>query len=127
MADREAEQACAGAPRWTPGPWLAAAKPSSIVGWPVVAPPNGRGICTITWQPKPGHVDVEAYNTFYQECEANARLIAAAPELAEALQRLTVQMNNLLLVCDVPERFGADFNDGQRQAEAALAKAGAPQ
>lgn len=52
-----------------------------------------------------------------------ARLIAAAPDLLEALQRLTVQMNNLLLVADVPDRFGPLFNEGQQQAQAAIAKA----
>lgn len=52
-----------------------------------------------------------------------ARLIAAAPELLEALERLCIQMNNLIMVCDVPERFSEAFNDGQRQAEAAISKA----
>jgi hypothetical protein len=59
---------------------------------------------------------------------ADGRLIAAAPEMYEALKRLTVQMNNLLMVADVPDRFAASFNDGQRQADAAIARAeGRPQ
>lgn len=53
----------------------------------------------------------------------DARLIAAAPELLEALKRLSVQMNNLIMVCDVPDRFAEAFNEGQRQADAAVAKA----
>jgi hypothetical protein len=56
----------------TQGPWLAAAKPTSIVGWPVVSPAAmGRSICSVT---------------VHDEAEANARLIAAAPELLEALK-----------------------------------------
>lgn len=54
---------------------------------------------------------------------ADARLIAAAPDLLATLKRLTVQMTNLLLVCDVPDRIGPSFNDGQREAEAVIAKA----
>lgn len=45
-------------------------------------------------------------------------------ELAEALKRLMTQMNNIILICDVPQRFAESFNAGQKQAEAALAKAG---
>lgn len=57
----------------TPGPWMAAARPSSIVGWPVVAPNAiGRSICNIT--------------TGHDEAAGNARLIAAAPDLFEALK-----------------------------------------
>lgn len=44
-------------------------------------------------------------------------------DLLSASKRLTIQMNNLLMVAEVPARFAADFNDGQRQAEAAIAKA----
>lgn len=57
----------------TKGPWMAAARPSSVVGWPVVAPADmGRSVCNVTV----GH----------DQSEANARLIAAAPELLEALK-----------------------------------------
>lgn len=57
----------------TKGPWMAAARPSSVVGWPVVSPAAmGRSICNVTV----GHED----------SEDNARLIAAAPDLLEALK-----------------------------------------
>ena len=59
----------------TKGPWMAASNPSSVVGWPVVAPhATGRSVCNVT--------------TGHEDAAANARLIAAAPELLEALERL---------------------------------------
>ena len=58
---------------YTRGPWMAAARPSSVVGWPVVAPADmGRSVCNVTV----GH----------DQSEANARLIAAAPDMLEALK-----------------------------------------
>jgi len=57
----------------TKGPWLAAARPSSFVGWPVVSPSDmGRSVCNVT--------------TGHDQSEANARLIAAAPDLLAACQ-----------------------------------------
>jgi len=57
------------------------------------------------------------------ERDANARLIAAAPELLAALKRLKDQMTNLLLICEPPARFAESFNSGQKQARTAIAKA----
>lgn len=70
----------------TPGPWLMAAKPSSVVGWPIVAPQaGGRVVCSLNYAdrkafggPQPGD------RTFNAESEANGRLIAAAPDLLSA-------------------------------------------
>lgn len=72
----------------TQGPWLAAAKPSSIVGWPIVAPKaGGRLICNVNYVQKsdidPGVPGDRAFN---DESRANARLIAAAWEMLEALK-----------------------------------------
>ena len=66
----------------TAGPWMAADGPSSVVGWPVVGP-MGRSICNVSWMPKKAYPDVSDtdYAAFNAECEANARLIAAAPDL----------------------------------------------
>lgn len=69
----------------TPGPWIAASSPSSVVGWPIVGQ-EGRAICAITW---PRYMQRSAVSEeFYQECAANARLIAAAPALYEALKAM---------------------------------------
>lgn len=63
----------------TPGNWMAASRPSSVVGWPIVASPSGRVIANLAWMPGLSP-ELEA------EIGANARLIAAAPELLEALK-----------------------------------------
>jgi hypothetical protein len=63
---------------FTPGPWKAAPF-SSIVGWPISAQPD----------PKRNTVIIAGVHGFFgedyrAEVEANARLIAAAPELLAA-------------------------------------------
>ena len=59
----------------TKGPWMAGV-PSSIVGWPVVsAPADGRIICNMLYT-----------SPTDEEVGANAALIAAAPEMLEALR-----------------------------------------
>ena len=68
----------------TKGPWMAASAPSGVVGWPIVGP-MGKSIASVSWMPKPPDVPDEAYKVFRRGCEANARLIAAAPDLLEAL------------------------------------------
>ena len=70
----------------TRGPWLMASKPSSIVGWPIVAPQAlGRVICSLNYAdkkafggPQPGD------RSFNDESMANGKLIAMAPELRGA-------------------------------------------
>lgn len=69
----------------TPGPWMAAANPSSIVGWPVVAQPMGRMICDVAIAPKPSDLSDGEWSRHFVEVAANARLIAAAPDLLEVL------------------------------------------
>lgn len=65
----------------TPGPWTAHAEPCRGLrtdGNGVVTAPCGDGVFVIA---------VPTLNEYRrEECEANARLIAAAPELREALQ-----------------------------------------
>ena len=67
----------------TSGQWLAAAKPSSFVGWPVVSSPSGRLVCDVSHVSFPS--SHPASGPMYAEAEANARLIASAPDLLEAL------------------------------------------
>ena len=58
----------------TGGTWRAAAKPSSIVGWPIISAPQGKSVANV--------------HGTDEESAANARLIAAAPRILEELQRL---------------------------------------
>ena len=71
------------AERATPGPWLAAAKPSSVVGWPVVATGNGRSICSVTYSQPLGLGEVAPGEHWFDrkfntESAANAAYIALA-------------------------------------------------
>lgn len=99
----------------TPGPWMAAAGPSSVVGWPVVARPQGRSICNVSWQPKPATVSDEDYHAFYVEVQANGHLIAAAPDLLAALREM-LEMGELF----IPAKLESP---GFKRARAALARA----
>ena len=73
----------------TPGGWIAATGPSSIVGWPVVSR-QGRSICRMTWVERAVPAG-EAEET-KAETRANAAFIAAAhndmPALLDALERM---------------------------------------
>lgn len=86
----------------TEGPWMAAASPSSVVGWPVVGK-GGRAIasvhCAMT---KHADVSDERWQAYRAEVKANADLIGAAPDLFDACNAM---LGLLQLVCgrdDVP-------------------------
>jgi len=76
----------------TPGPWIAAAKPSTVVGWPVVAS-SGRSIASLNYvhhsaiDPK-----VPGDDAFNRESAANAALISElrnqAPTLIAEIRQL---------------------------------------
>lgn len=65
----------------TKGPWLAASHPSSLLGWPVVGH-RARAICSVHMRKG----ETEEGCQINAEAGANAKLIAAAPELLEALE-----------------------------------------
>lgn len=96
----------------TPGPWIAAPY-SSVVGAPVVASPNGRSIANVTYFGLGG--DFKYHD---DESRANARLIAAAPSLLEAMEGYEELLSGGLLNAD-PEELGAV----RRKARAAIALA----
>ena len=102
--------------RFTPGPWLAAAKASSVVGMPIVQQGVGRAIGHVTHGPS----GTPVWDAFNAESTANAKLISAAPDLYEALE----------LLLATPEIADADPRDkdeetqiAERKARAALRKA----
>lgn len=100
----------------TPGPWIAAAKISSVVGLPVVASPDGRSVCNVTCIAYREPVDrkVEGDGSFNRESMSNARLIAAAPDLLTACKRLVKAIG-------IPSSI--TIGDAVEQAEAAIARA----
>jgi hypothetical protein len=60
---------------------MAAAGPSSVVGWPIVGCGSGRSIASVSW--RPGLPD-----DLVAEIGANARLIAAAPDGYSVVARI---------------------------------------
>ena len=88
----------------TPGPWKAA---RNSAFWEVVKPWPGQTLEEANdYSPSVAH----AWGTTEQEAEENARLIAAAPDLLEALQHLMVA-------------HGEQLDYAFQQARAAIAKA----
>ncbi len=97
----------------TKGPWIAG-KFSSVVGWPVVAQ-TGRVICDVAWM---AHLPREG--GLFEETEANARLIAAAPKLLAALKNLVPRFESCAMA------HGNDretVESSSAQARAAIAEA----
>jgi len=74
----------------TKGPWIAG-KFSSVVGWPVVGS-GGRLICDMAFPRHLAGDEAPKVVAFKAEVAANARLIAAAPDLLEALQTVDRQV-----------------------------------
>lgn len=89
-------------PKFTPGPWRTDCR---LIG----------GQIRITQVPN-ANMTVAQVNGRQGEQEANARLIAAAPELLEALERL-------MLSRDASWTGGHDWEEALDEAAAALAKA----
>ena len=116
----------------TPGRWLMAAKPSSVVGWPVVGP-EGRVICSLNYvhhskiDPK-----VSGDDAFNRESKANGLLIQAAPDLLKALEQIA-SFGDPWEIAENPEEFGGTddgsetvcmaFENMQSIAIAALSRA----
>lgn len=104
----------------TPGPWQAAHRKREDGMWSTeVFTADGEAICSVAWYPRP----IDEHGVIGTYREANARLIAAAPELLAALKEL-------FAVADAPDdatdaqlrRFGAALDS----ATAAITKAEQP-
>ena len=91
----------------TPGPWRVSEKRGDLID--IRHENNEPGAMSLNL------AQVVARQSWLREAEANARLIAAAPELLEALQRCEVVLSVIPLeVCDVEDLL---------HARAAIAKA----
>lgn len=106
----------------TPGPWEQSHRRSDRDGMyrtEVYTPDNGTGdgvIATLAWYPKP----IDDKGTIGTYRAANARLIAAAPDLLEALEMLTagdIDVSGTAIIYD------ADPASLLSSARAAIAKA----
>lgn len=71
----------------TPGPWVLATVPTSVGSCHKIGPfPNGDRVATFACVYADGHrLGIDDTNPAAAELAANARLIASAPELLEAL------------------------------------------
>ncbi len=92
------------APKHTPGPWVVDKAPSTIGGNGFTVRAGGALICTAFPGASTDRIEPVA--------ELNARLIAAAPEMLEALCALVLNID-----------AGGATLDAMRDARAALAKA----
>lgn len=91
----------------TPGPWRVSEKRGDLID--IRHENNEPGAMSLNL------AQVVARQSWLREAEANARLIAAAPELLEALQRCETVLSAIPLeVCDVEDLL---------YARAAIAKA----
>jgi len=93
--------------RHTPGPWR-------VTGGPTPRG-NAAGVCSVDGL----HVtDVHGYGTSIETDHANARLIAAAPDLLAALENVSAKLERLCGV-SYPDAIALDLS----QARAAIARA----
>lgn len=60
-----------------------------------------------------------SYSTGYEA--ADVLWLEAVEPLVLAAERLSTQMNNLLLIAEIPKRFAQSFNEAQEQMREALA------
>lgn len=92
----------------TPGPWEAR-------GWSIKYPGNGVRVCVVDQADK-ALKQFGDYDEDMAVCKANARLIAAAPELLEALRNLLADAESLGI-------DDSTVSGSAIEARAALAKA----
>src|SRR5690606_32970719 len=89
--------------KWTPGPWELDIREYGFrirMGSAVPYTGGYKPQHLIEWDPgvyyAPDYPETDAENRQYREAEANARLIAAAPELLASLE------STICYACDVP-------------------------
>ena len=110
----------------TPGPWRNDYSPSTGFGCgygksQIIAAKGQAiaGVAAVQPQAGPMYRDGGLSQETFDELEANARLIAAAPELLEALKECLALVGN--------DNLPMDTNDVLDRALAAIAKATSPQ
>lgn len=106
---------------YTKGPWKVIEPKKGI---PLVTPESKINDITFNWMPR---VEGELLNRNIEEVRANARLIAAAPELLEACRDLSYwsdQVNSLQHAgLSILPSTWVDLYQATNKAKAAIAKA----
>ena len=97
----------------TPGPWTYSTEPHPN-GCPII---GHEGLMIAMLAHSVNHEDQK------EEALANARLIAAAPELLEAMTRAANRIDHMSLYLEGPESRRLDALDWTEDARAAIAKA----
>ncbi len=107
----------------TPGPWVIETVPTSVGICHKIGPFPPRRPDDVTYRSSCLYADYPSgYNPADNELYANARLIAAAPDLLEALERLVTEI--ILSDVDVDmEYIDSHFKPHIEKARAAIAKA----
>ncbi len=100
----------------TPGPWIVGDKPGVWVGPVITANSGKKGIAFVVGQTDSGWLGGYETGAGEDRTNANARLIASAPEMLAGLKRL-VQYS------DEYPTGGYHMNDVIRQCRAVIAKA----
>ncbi len=102
--------------KWTPGPWAQSHRKTRDGMYSTeVYDAKGETIATLAW-----HV-VPTENGYATDREANARLIASAPDMAEALREIckgSIDVSHTAII------IGPDALAALTRARATLAKAG---
>jgi hypothetical protein len=112
-----------GAPQHTPGPWgQFAPRDMKMTGdvIPIGVPVSGQQITPVAWVPSWNRIEADA-----REATANARLIAAAPDLLDGCNALLGLLQLLSHRDDISDEVREFLTKGHRidEAEAAVAKA----
>jgi uncharacterized protein len=109
-------------PDHTPGPWRIEYR-ETRVRWPVIVARLNGEVYELASMEESTHVHNEEdeweRSTNADRCEADAALISAAPELAQALQAMDQAMRGQFVIANFPKLQAAHEN-----ARRALKKAG---
>jgi hypothetical protein len=104
----------------TPGPWKIAYSDGS---GPEYITASNQSIATLRWGCSCCKDTPDSFDDMSEEEQANAQLIAAAPELLEALEIVAASLDEAISLTDEGKAFNQRWQREYSQARAAIAKA----